>query len=68
MCVCVSVGATAMVRTAGSFGWGMVACVDRFWLVAVMMVTVVIIVGGGVGVDIIILNSMVEVIIVGVKA
>lgn len=62
-------GATAMVRTAGSFGWGMVACVDRFWLVAVMMVTIVIIVGGGgVGVDIIIMNCMVEVTIVGVKA
>lgn len=63
-----SVDTTAMVRTAGSFSWGTVARVDRFWLVAVMMVTVVIIVGGGIGVDIIIMGSVIEVMAFGVKA
>lgn len=67
MCVAVSMGATAMMRTTGSFGWGMIACIDRFWLVAVVAVTIVIIIGG-VGIGIIIMNSMVEMVVVGVKA
>lgn len=64
----VGVDTTAMVRTAGSFSWGTTARVDRFWLVAVMMVTVAIIVGGGIGVDIIIMGSVIEVMVFGVKA
>lgn len=65
-----SMDATAMARTAWSFGWGTVVCVDQSLLMAVMVVTVVLIVGVGVGVDIIIIimGSVIEVMVFGVKA